>query len=151
MKSPSKKLLDGELLGDVIESLTGRDVSIRRSTPRRIGLPGSSAAAWSHTTRAFSGQTLVGTAKVIWSGSQADYSALLKSRMREHLREKNAQPVNEHFDPKNGVLVRRFMLKSSMGTLQIHETLFLRQIQLLPRKPISANSHRQNTINRGYI
>ncbi len=140
MKSPSKQLLKGALLGDIVESLTGHDVIVQRSPSHSSHMQGSSMIRCSHTSRAFAGHTLVGTAEVIWEGAPDDYYKLLKSRMKDYLKENHARPINESFDAENKVLSRRFTLKSRTGTLHIHEKLFLKQIQLLPRQTNGTNS-----------
>lgn len=139
MSSPSRLLLDGALLGDVVESLTGQDIIVERSKSKCEAVTGGLITHCSHTVRAFAGSTLVGTAKVIWKGESDGYSDLLRGRMRNYLREHGVRPINESFDTKNEVLSRRFKLKSQKGMLCIHEKLFLKQIQLLPSGAKGAN------------
>jgi hypothetical protein len=134
MTSPSKQLRDGALLGDVVESMTGHDVVIQRSPSHRAHMPGGSVVKCSHTSRAFAGDALVGTAEVTWEGTPDDYSKLLKFRMKDHLKASRARPINESYDPTGKVLNRHFILKSGAGTLHIHEKLFLKEIQLLRRR-----------------
>lgn len=150
MKSPSKQLLKGALLGDVVESLTGHDVIVQRSPSHSFHMQGSSTIRCSHTSRAFAGHTLVGIAEVIWEGAPDDYCKLLKFRMKDYLKENRVRPINESFDPENEVLSRRFTLKSRTGTLHVHEKLFLKQIQLLPRQMNRTNGAKRKKVFTGF-
>lgn len=134
MRSPSQILLHGALLGDVVESLTGKDVVIKRSPSRKIHAATGANMRCSHSSRAFCGKTLVGSAKVIWDGALDDYAKLLNIRMKEYLKANHAQPVNESYDSNNGVLSRNFTIESKAGLLCIHEKLFLKRLDSLFRK-----------------
>ena len=122
MKSPVKELLQGALLGDVVEALTGGDLRIDRSPAIY------SRGRYSHTTRAFLGDMLLGTATVTWNGDITSYKTLLKVRMKVYLRQQKVLPVIVRHSKKTGLLHRHFALKTLAGELSICETLFTKRI-----------------------
>src|SRR5262252_6121451 len=79
--SPERKILQGELLGDVVEQITGKDLRIHRfGFGRAKHHKGKSICQ--HQTKAYAGRFLVGTAHVVWIGSVAEYTKLIRQRMR---------------------------------------------------------------------
>jgi Acetyltransferase (GNAT) family len=104
MTTPTQQLFDGILLGDVVESMTGQDVNIKRSPSYCAEIVGSHLTRCSHRTRAYAGRTLLGTAEIVWEGAATYYAALLKSRMKDYLKSQQAQPVIESYDPDKGIL-----------------------------------------------
>jgi hypothetical protein len=133
MMSASEELFNGAFLGDVVESLTGHDVLIRRTRSRRFPVTGSAVVRSSYVSRAYSGRTLLGTAEVTWEGAPGAWLRIRNARMKEHLKKHRVRATNESYDPSRQVLHRRFRLKSKAGILEIRETLFLRRVQLLAR------------------
>lgn len=131
MTTPVQQLLDGVLLGDIVESMTGHDIKIERSPSHCAEIIGSHLTRCSHRTCAYSGHKLLGTADVIWEGAATSYAVLLNSRMKDYLKGQQAQPVIESYDPDNGILARAFMLESPSGVLHIHEKLFVHSIESL--------------------
>ena len=81
-----------------MQSLTGHDVHIERGPSQRSHVAGNDLVRYSHTTRAYAGNTLVGTAVVVWGGVQDNYSKLLKTRMKDCLRENHVLPINDSYD-----------------------------------------------------
>jgi hypothetical protein len=139
MNSPTDQLLEGALLGDVVEAMTGHDVVIRRSGSRHTPISGSKDVRCSHSTRAFSNDVLLGTAKVVWEGTPEQYVNLLNGRMKKFLKEHGVRPVNKDYDEDNGVLTRCFTLRTVAGLLNVEEKLFLSQIGALSGSAKSEN------------
>lgn len=128
MRSLIELLIDGALLGDVVETLTGQDVTIERSPPNYSKIPGGIAIRCTHNTHAFLGDILLGTAEVVWEGEITSYELLIKVRMKKYLRQHHACPVVESYNPKEGLLKRNFFLESPSGILLIREKLLTHNI-----------------------
>lgn len=124
-------LFDGALLGDVVESITGHDVSITRYLVHRGSSAECNPTQWCHSTHAYAGKTLLGTADVVWEGTEDSYAELLATRMKTYLNGHRARPVIGSYDPGSGILARAFSVESKKGLLKIEEKLFVNDIESL--------------------
>lgn len=131
MNTPTQQLFDGSLLGDIVESITGHDLTIARSLSHHEAIQGGYLTRCSHRTRAYAGQSLLGTAYVVWEGTATYYAKLLTLRMRNYLKSHKAHPVIKSYDSDKGILVRHFMIETPSGFLHIHEKIFMLSVALL--------------------
>ncbi|MFA6554603.1 MAG: hypothetical protein WCS89_03800 [Candidatus Paceibacterota bacterium] len=131
MISPAKRLLQGALLGDVVESMTGHDIIVKRSPNRFSKVDNEQKTKCSYSTQAFSGLTIVGVAKVSWEGNLDYYHCILNSRMRHYLKKTRSRPVITYYDPTKAILKRSFTHRTRFGTLHICERLYLKRIRCL--------------------
>ena len=134
MTTATQQLFDGVLLGDIVETMTGHDVSIERSPSQCKDITGSYFVRCFYKTRAYADYNLLGTAEVIWEGTVNSYASLIKSRMKDYLNSQKARPVIESYDPDKGILARTFMVKSPSNVLHIKERLFVHSIESLIKK-----------------
>ena len=125
--------VDGQLLGDIISTATGRDVDVSRllTTPtREIRLDGCIFVYRHSTLVSFDGLVL-GNARVYWSGEDDYWQAMARDRMKEILRRVGYQVMHPAYDPCSRTLHRLLIAFVPKGGLMIAESLFLGNIQLV--------------------
>ena len=125
--------VDGQLLGDIISTATGRDVDVSRlrTTPtREIRLDGCTFVYRHSTLVSFDGLVL-GNARVYWSGEDDYWQVMARDRMKEILRKLGYQVMHPAYDPCSRTLHRLLMAYVPKGGLMIAESLFLGNVQLV--------------------
>jgi len=125
--------VDGQLLGDIISTATGRDVDVSRlrtTATREIRLDGCTFVYRHSTLVSFDGLVL-GNARVYWSGEDDYWQVMARDRMKEILRRLGYQVMHPAYDPCSRTLHRLLMAFVPKGGLMIAESLFLGNIQLV--------------------
>jgi hypothetical protein len=125
--------VDGQLLGDIISTATGRDVDVSRlrtTATREIRLDGRTFVYRHSTLVSFDGLVL-GNARVYWSGEDDYWQVMARDRMKEILQRLGYQVVHPAYDPCSRTLHRLLMAFAPKGSLMIAESLFLGNIQLV--------------------
>ena len=125
--------VDGQLLGDIISTATGRDVDVSRlrtTATREIRLDGCTFVYRHSTLVSFDGLVL-GNARVYWSGEDDYWQVMARDRMKEILRKLGYQVMHPAYDPCSRTLHRLLMAYVPKGGLMIAESLFLGNVQLV--------------------
>ena len=125
--------VDGQLLGDIISTATGRDVDVgrlRTTAPREIRLDDCTFVYRHSTLVSFDGLVL-GNARVYWSGEDDYWQVMARDRMKEILQRLGFQVLHPAYDPYSRTLDRLLMAFAPKGGLMIAESLFLGNIQLV--------------------
>ena len=125
--------VDGQLLGDIISTGTGRDVDVSRlrtRAAREIREDGCIFLYRHSTLVSFDGLVL-GNARVYWSGEDDYWQVIARGRMKEILRRLGYQVLHPAYDPCSRTLHRLLRAVAPKGGLMIAESLFLGNIQLV--------------------
>jgi hypothetical protein len=138
--SPRRELLKGALLGEVVERITGKDARIVRfDFSRSRHTDGKTICRYQ--VKSYAGRILVGSAQVQWVGPLGEYRKLLRRRMRNTLRQRNARPVTLSTSNVNGTIRRKFSLRLGKGQLDIQEHLSFRKLELLKQRAATFRPH----------
>jgi hypothetical protein len=125
--------VDGQLLGDIIFTGTGRDVDVSRlqtTADREIREDGCTFLYRHSTLVSFDGLVL-GNARVYWFGEDDCWQVIARDRMKEILRRLGYQALHPAYDPSSRTLRRLLRAIAPKGGLMIAESLFLGNIQFV--------------------
>ena len=131
--------VDGQLLGDIIYTATGRDIDVRRlrtTATREIRLDGC-IFVYRHSALLSFGGLVLGNARVYWSGEDDSWQEMACDRMNKILRRLGYQTLHPAYDPCSRTLHRLLMAFAPKGRLMIAESLFLGNIQLVKTRRLA--------------